>query len=158
MSWLLIIMLIFLGLLFLLLEILVIPGTTLAGIVGFGLLFVGIWQAYASKGIIEGHITLVSTLVITVAVLYYSFKAGTWKRMALKTTVDGKMDQLKGMNIKEGDNGITVSRLAPAGKAMINNDIIEVHTYGEFIDQEKEITVISVKDNKITVTLKNSNS
>ncbi len=158
MSWLLIIMLIFLGLLFLLLEILVIPGTTLAGIVGFGLLFVGIWQAYASKGIIEGHITLSSTLVVTVAILYYSFKAGTWKRMALKTTVDGKMDQLKGMNIKEGDNGITVSRLAPAGKAMINNDIIEVHTYGEFIDQEKEITVISVKDNKITVTLKNSNS
>jgi len=154
MSWLLIIMLIVLGVLFLLLEILVIPGTTFAGIVGFALLFVGIWQAYASKGIVEGHITLGATLLVTVITLYYSFKAGTWKRMALKTTVDGKMDQLDGINIKEGDTGTSVSRLAPSGKAMINNDIVEVHTYGEFIDQEIEIIVISVKDNKIIVTTK----
>lgn len=153
MSWLLIIILIVLGLVFLLLEILVIPGSTLAGIVGFGLLFVGLWQAYASKGIVAGHITLGSTIVLTVVSLYYSFKSGTWKRMALKTTVDGKMDQLEGTNIEEGDIGTTVSRLAPSGKAMINNNIIEVHTYGEFIDQEKSIKVISVKNNKIIVTI-----
>jgi len=72
--------------------------------------------------------------------------------MALKSTIDGKMDQLEGMNINEGDTGITISRLAPSGKAMLNNNIIEVHTYGEFIDQEKEITVISIKNNKIIVT------
>ncbi len=157
MSWLLIIILIILGLLFLLLEILVIPGTTLAGILGFGLLFVGLWQTYASKGIIEGHITLGSTLVVTVVILYYSFKAGTWKRLALKTTVDGKMDQLDGLNIQVGDNGTSVSRLAPSGKAMINNNIVEVHTFGEFIDQENEITVISIKDNKIIVTINKTN-
>ena len=156
MSWLLIVMLIFLGVLFLLLEILVIPGTTLAGIVGFGLLFVGLWQAYVSKGTIQGHYTLGATLVVTVVALYYAFKSGTWKRMSLKTTVDGKMDQLEGMNMNEGDSGITISRLAPSGKAMINNNIVEVHTYGEFIDQEREIVVISVKDNKIIVTQKKS--
>jgi len=156
MSWLLIVMLIFLGVLFLLLEILVIPGTTLAGIVGFGLLFVGIWQAYASKGTIQGHYTLGATLVVTVVALYYAFKSGTWKKMSLKTTVDGKMDQLEGMNMNEGDSGITISRLAPSGKAMINNNIVEVHTYGEFIDQEREIVVISTKDNKIIVTQKKS--
>jgi membrane-bound ClpP family serine protease len=154
MSWLLIIVLITLGLLFLLLEVLIIPGTTLAGIVGFGLVFVGLWQAYASKGIVEGHITLGATLIVTVITLYYSFKSGTWKRMALKSTIDGKMDQLDGIDIKEGDTGTSVSRLAPSGKAMINNDIVEVHTYGEFIDHEKEIIVLSVKDNKIIVTTK----
>jgi membrane-bound ClpP family serine protease len=154
MSWLLIIILIVLGLLFLLLEVLVIPGTTFAGILGFGLLFVGLWQAYASKGIVEGHITLGSTLVVTVITLYFSIKAGTWKRMALKTTIDGKMDQREGNEFNEGDSGTTVSRLAPSGKAMINNHIVEVHTYGEFIDHEKEIIVLSVKDNKIIVTIK----
>jgi membrane-bound ClpP family serine protease len=158
MSWLLIIILIFLGVIFLLLEVLVIPGTTVAGIVGFAMIFVGLWQAYASKGIMEGHITLGSTLVVTAITLYFSFKAGTWKRMALKTTIDGKMDQLEGITIKEGDTGNTVSRLAPSGKALINNEIVEVHTFGEFIDQEVEITVISIKDNKIFVTLKKSNS
>ena len=154
MSWLLIIILILVGVLFLLLEVLIIPGTTLAGIVGFGTLFVGIWQAYASKGVVAGHITLGATIVVTVISLYFSFKTGTWKRMALKSTVDGKMDQLEGLEIKVGDEGTSVSRLAPSGKALINNEIIEVHTFGEFIDQEKELSVISVKENKITVTLK----
>jgi membrane-bound ClpP family serine protease len=158
MSWLLIILLIFLGVVFLLLEVLVIPGTTVAGIIGFVMIFVGLWQSYASKGIMEGHITLGSTLVVTVVTLYFSFKAGTWKKMALKTSIDSKMDQLEGIMIKEGDLGNTVSRLAPSGKALINNEIVEVHTYGEFIDQEVEITVISVKDNKIFVTLKKTNS
>lgn len=51
MSWLLII--IVLGLLFLPQEILVIPVTTIAGVVGFGLVFVGLRQVYASKGIVE---------------------------------------------------------------------------------------------------------
>jgi membrane-bound ClpP family serine protease len=153
MSWLLIIILIILGLVFLLLEILVIPGTTLAGILGFGLLFGGIWQAYASKGTMAGHIVLVSTILVTLATLYYSFKAGTWRRMALKATSDGKMDQLDGIDIEIGDIGTSVSRLAPSGKAMIDNEIVEVHTYGEFIDQDKEVRVISVKDNKIIVTL-----
>jgi membrane-bound ClpP family serine protease len=157
MSWLLIILLITIGVLFLLLEILVIPGTTLAGILGFGLLFVGIWQAYASKGITEGHITLATTVLITIITLYFSFKAGTWKRMALNTTVDSKMDQLDGIEIHDGDTGISVSRLAPSGKALINNEIVEVHTYGEFIDQEKDIRVISVKDNKIIVTINKLN-
>ena len=154
MSWLLIIILIFVGLVFLLLEVLIIPGTTLAAIVGFGTLFIGIWQAYASKGIVAGHITLGSTIVVTIVSLYFSFKSGTWKRMALKSTIDGKMDQLQGLDIKVGDEGTSVSRLAPSGKALINNELIEVHTFGEFIDQEKELTVISVQDNKITVTLK----
>ncbi len=153
MSWLLIIILIALGLLFLLLEVLVIPGTTLAGIAGFGLLFVGLWQTYVSKGVAAGHITLAATIVVTIVSLYFSFKAGTWKRMALKTTSDGKMDQLEGLSIAIGDKGMTVSRLAPAGKALINNEIIEVHTFGEFIDQEVEIIVISVKNNKIIVTI-----
>ena len=158
MSWLLIIILIFLGVVFLLLEVLVIPGTTVAGILGFAMIFVGLWQAYASKGIMEGHITLGSTLVVTALTLYFSFKAGTWKRMALKTSIDSRIDQLEGIIIKEGDSGNTVSRLAPSGNALINNEIVEVHTFGEFIDQEVEITVISVKDNKIFVTLKKSNS
>jgi membrane-bound ClpP family serine protease len=106
----------------------------------------------------EGHITLGSTLVVTVLTLYFSFKAGTWKKMALNTTIDSKVDQLEGIVIKDGDSGKSVSRLAPSGKAIINNEIVEVHTFGEFIDQEVEITVISVKDNKIFVTLKKSNS
>jgi membrane-bound ClpP family serine protease len=132
----------------------VIPGTTIAGVAGFALLFAGIWQTYSTKGVMAGHLMLASTLVFTILALYFSFRAGTWKRLALKTTVDGKLDNPAGTSIQTGDTGSTLSRLAPSGKALINNDIVEVHTYGEFIDHEQEIQVISVKENKIIVTLK----
>lgn len=153
MSWLLIILLIVVGLLLLLLEILVIPGTTLAGILGFAGLFTGIWQAYVSHGTFYGHITLGTTIALTLVVLYFSFKAGTWKRMALKTQVDGKIDHLAGHELKIGEIGKTISRLAPAGKAMFKDTIFEVHTFGEFIDHECEVRIIALNDNKIIVTL-----
>ncbi len=153
MSWLLIILLIFVGLLLLLLEILVIPGITVAGILGFAGLFIGIWQAYSTYGAISGHITLASTVVITIVTLYFAFKSGTWKKMALKTEIDGKIDHLAGFNLEIGEIGKTISRLAPSGKALFKDSTFEVHTYGEFIDQEKEIRIISLNDNKITVTL-----
>lgn len=47
MSWTVIIVLILVGLLFLLLEALVIPGTTIVGVIGFVLIAIGVWQSYA---------------------------------------------------------------------------------------------------------------
>jgi membrane-bound ClpP family serine protease len=58
--------------------------------------------------------------------------------------------------VRAGDSGKTVSRLAPAGKAMINGEYYEVHTIGEFIDPGSEIVVTKVEFNKITVKLKDT--
>lgn len=155
MSWLLIILLIIVGLLLLLLEILVIPGITVAGILGFAGIFIGIWQSYSTYGATSGHITLASTILLTILTLYFAFKSGTWKKMELKTKVDGKIDHLEGHSLQIGDIGKSISRLAPSGKVLFNSTSFEVHTYGEFIDPEKEVRIISLIDNKIIVTLNN---
>ena len=47
MHWVLIATFILIGLVFLVLEILVIPGVGVAGIIGFVLIAVGVWQSYA---------------------------------------------------------------------------------------------------------------
>ena len=151
MTWTVIAILIIVGFLFLLLEILVLPGTNVAGFIGFALIAIGVWQAYASHGNLAGSLTLAGSVVFSGVALYYSLKSGTWKRAALNKSIDSKVNVIDETEIKIGDTGQTVSRLAPMGKAIINNVYFEVKTQGEFIDEDTEVEVINIEFNKITV-------
>ena len=151
MTWTIIAVLILIGFIFLLLEVLVLPGTNVAGFIGFALIAIGVWQAYAVYGSMAGSLTLVGCIVLSVGGLYYSLKSGTWKRAALKKNIDGKVNLVDPTKIKTGDTGRAVSRLAPMGKALINEEYFEVKTQGEYVDAGTEIVVLSIDFNKITV-------
>jgi len=154
MSWTVIIVLIVIGLLFLLLEVMVVPGTTLVGILGFILMVIGIWQAYTLYGRPAGHYTIAATVVATVIVLTLALKSKTWKRLMLKTKIEGKVNIIEESKVKAGDSGITISRLAPAGNARINNVLYEVHSTGAFIDEGIEIVIVKIDQNQIIVKQK----
>lgn len=154
MSWTLIAVLILIGLLFIVLEILVIPGQGLFGVLGLIIMGVGIWQTYESYGTVVGHIVLASSFTASVVSLVLSLRSKTWKRMMLNTKVEGKVNLVDAQKIKVGDVGKSVSRLVPAGKALFDNEFYEVHTHGDFIDPQKEIEVISIDHNKIIVKQK----
>ncbi|MDY0102604.1 MAG: NfeD family protein [Lentimicrobium sp.] len=154
MSLTLIIILIIAGLLFLLLEVLVIPGTTVVGAAGLGLIAFSVWESYHAFGSPTGHIVLVGTIFLTILTIYLSLKSKTWNRIMLKTEVNGRVNEIDTNLVKAGDSGITVSRLSPAGKAIINDEYFEVHTNGEFIDQETDVIVTHLQDNKIFVKQK----
>lgn len=154
MSWTIIVSLIFIGLLFLVLEVLVIPGTGLVGIAGFGMLVFGIYESYHIYGANAGHITLAASVVLTVLALYFSLKSKTWDRMMLSKNIDGKVNVIDEQNIRLGDEGITSSRLAPMGKALINGSLVEVQSQSGFVDENVEIVVVKVSTNKILVKTK----
>ncbi|MCD4680244.1 MAG: NfeD family protein [Bacteroidales bacterium] len=154
MSWTVIIVLIVIGLLFLLLEVLVVPGTTVVGILGFILMIIGIWQAYTLYGRPAGHYTVGATVLATVLILTFALKSKTWKRMMLKTEIDGRVNVIEESKVKVGDNGITISRIAPAGNARVNGVIYEVHSTGAFIDQGSEILIVKIDQNILFVKLK----
>jgi|AntAceMinimDraft_16_1070373.scaffolds.fasta_scaffold15546_1 membrane-bound ClpP family serine protease len=151
----LIITLIVIGLILLLLEIFVIPGTGIAGILGFAMVFFAIYKSYKDYDNPTGHYILVATLVVTFALLYFSFKSKTWKNTMLKSSINSKVNIIDKNLVKQGDIGKTVSRLAPSGKATINGVLYEVHTTGGFIDEKSEIIVLKIELNKIIVKLKN---
>jgi membrane-bound ClpP family serine protease len=151
MTWTIIAVIIIVGFLFLLLEILVLPGTSVSGIIGFVLLGIGIWQAYAVYGGLAGTITLIGTLLLSLVALFVALKSRTWRRAALNKNIDGKVNIIDNTRIKPGDKGKTVSRLAPMGKAMINGEYYEVKTTGEFLDPETDIEVVKIEFNKIYV-------
>ncbi|HMM11380.1 MAG TPA: NfeD family protein [Bacteroidales bacterium] len=153
--WTIILVLIATGLLMILLEILVIPGGGLAGIVGFALMVAGVWLAFSREGSEAGLYTLGGTIVINVVVLTLALRSRTWDRAMLKSNIDSKVNVVDTDHIKPGDTGTTISRCVPSGKALINGQIYEVHARSEYIEVDTEIEVIKVEGYKIYIKSKN---
>jgi membrane-bound ClpP family serine protease len=151
----LIIFLIFLGLLLFIVEFVLIPGVTIAGIGGAVCLITGIVFAFISFGTATGLTVLGITLVIMVVTTYFMLKAETWKMFMLKTTLDNKVDNVSGaegmVKVKPGDKGVTVTRLAPGGKVLVNGEYFEAKSVDILIDPKQEIEVIRIDDNKLIV-------
>ncbi|MCP4550502.1 MAG: hypothetical protein GY834_00350 [Bacteroidetes bacterium] len=155
MTWTLIAVLILIGLLFIVLEILVIPGQGVFGILGLVVMAIGIYQTYKVYDNTAGHIVLASSFALSVIALVLSLRSKTWRKMMLSSKIKSKVNTIDEHNIKMGDVGKTISRLAPSGKALINNEYYEVHSNGEFIDHSEDIVVIDIEFSKIIVKSKN---
>lgn len=132
------------------LEILVIPGVGVIGILGGLLIVVAIYGAYSISAT-YGHIALLASVVLSVASIYFSLKSKTWKKASLSVSTDGRVNVIDENEVKEGDTGITVSRLAVVGNARINDKIFEVESTKGFIDTHTKVEVTKVTGNKIYV-------
>ncbi|MFN2336800.1 MAG: hypothetical protein ABR560_07500 [Bacteroidales bacterium] len=88
----LIIFLIILGLLLFIVEFMLIPGVTIAGIGGAVCLVTAIVFSFASFGTSTGLLVLGITVLVMVVLTVVMLKAGTWNKLMLKTAIDGKVD------------------------------------------------------------------
>jgi membrane-bound ClpP family serine protease len=147
-----IILLILLGVLLFLVEFLIIPGITLAGIGGVILFGLAVFVAYRTHGTTVGNYTLLSTLVIFVVALVIALRSKTWRRFMLKTNIDSKVEVgLEDHKIKPGDTGITLTRLAPIGMVTVNNITIEGKSIGGFLDPNTKIEIVRVLGTQVIV-------
>jgi len=96
---------------------------------------------------------LVVILVLLIGGTIFFFRYKTWKPLMLKTEIDSKVNVLD-TNITVGMEGKTVSRLAPAGKAVFENIMEEVFSQNEFIDENQQVIITKIEGNKIIVKLK----
>ncbi len=150
MPWIIIIVLISLGILFLLLELLVIPGTTFVGIIGLIALILGVYQTFVIYGSSWGFIVLLLTAILSAVLLVTSLRSKTWKKAMLYTSSDSKLDRVE-ENYHIGDSGISISRLNPMGKARFGDNFIEVSSFGDYINPEIKIRIVEIKNNKVFV-------
>ncbi|MGB9746812.1 MAG: NfeD family protein [Bacteroidales bacterium] len=151
MSLFVIILLIVLGIVLLLIEFLVIPGVTIAGIGGLVLIGTSIYSTYKSYGSTAGNIVLVVTFFLILLATFFALRSKTWRKVMLNTTVDGKASESFDDKLKPGDHGKAVTRLAPMGNAMFGDIITEVKTMGEFVDAGTEVEVVKVHNREIVV-------
>lgn len=151
----LIIFLILVGLLLFIIEFMLIPGITIAGVGGAICLVSGIVFAFVSFGTTTGLLVLGITALVMVVLTVLMLKADTWNKFMLKTTLDGKVDTVGAsgdkVQVKAGDRGVTVTRLAPGGKVLVNGEYYEAKSIDILIDPKQEVEVIRIDDNKLIV-------
>jgi membrane-bound ClpP family serine protease len=149
-----VIILCLIGIILILLEIFLIPGITFAAIAG-GLFYVGsIWYAYSQLGTMGGTITLISSILVFGIAFIWLIKSKALETIALKTDIQSTVASGDSLKIKEGDEGIALSRLNPMGKVRVNGITMEAKSLGEFIDEETAIVVVKVYATQLTVKIK----
>jgi len=117
------------GVLLIGIEVAIIPGFGLIGVLGAGAL------AAAGLGV------------------YWSFKLGFTKRLVLEDQVVGDSSDLPAQAEKlVGQVGIAVSDLHPAGIARINGQRIDVVAAdGEYIESGTAIEIININQNSVVI-------
>jgi len=147
-----IIILIVLGILLFVIEFLLVPGVTIAGIGGLILTVFGVYKAFNNYGSNVGVWVLIGTIILSVFVIAMSLRARTWNRLMLKTKIKGTVDtDLTEDQVKPGDLGTTLTRLAPMGKILINDLVREAKSTEGYIDEHKDIEIVSIEGTRISV-------
>jgi membrane-bound ClpP family serine protease len=137
----------------LLLEIFLLPGITVAGIGGAVFATGGIIYAY-TIGTTTGLIALVSSVAVFGGAFAWLLRSKSFNKVALHTDIDSKVTSARELDIHPGDEGLTLSRLAPIGKASIHGITVEAKSTGDFIDENTPVRVLRIDGYNVLVTKK----
>ena len=143
-----IVLLIVLGILLLILEFLVVPGLTFAGIGGALLVAGGIYFSYDIFGTQIGHYILIGTSIFIIVIIYLSLKTKTWKKLMLNAKIESQVNTKNETMFKVGDFGKSITRLAPIGHVLINDTSTEASSTGQFIDENTDIEIVKIEKSK----------
>ena len=151
------------GLALILLEVLVIPGFGIAGLGGIGLMIYGLYLlllpdipvgeevlGQAMDGFLIGLVGAVIGLVLLVKLM---IKTKFWEQLTAPDTQkkeDGYSNTL-GWESFQGETGIADTDLHPSGWVRVKDQRIFVVSEGEFIEEGKEIKILSVDGNRVLV-------
>lgn len=145
-----IVFLMLLAIFLILLEIFMLPGITVAGIGGAIFAIGGLAYAYSVSSLV-GNIALVASIALFVLAFLWLMRSNSFHRISLHTDVDSKLTSTRELGIEPGDQGVTISRLAPIGKARIKDQIVEAKAIGELIDENTPVEVVRVDGYNVIV-------
>ncbi|HBH07346.1 MAG TPA: hypothetical protein DDX92_12170 [Flavobacteriales bacterium] len=143
------------GIILMLVEIFLIPGAGIAGIIGLLLMISGVAIGFAVNSTF-GWYNLAGTMVLFTILLSFAFRRNTWSRFTLKNSIEEKVVSSTDVGLNVHDIGKAVSRLAPMGKARFGNLYVEVTAWNNFIDEDEEIVIHQIEDKTIFVKSKSS--
>ena len=144
----LVITLILVGIILILVDILLIPGIGIAGILGLTPICGSAYYAFAHLGPWTGVIVTVVNIALLAVLIFYALRGKTWKRLELDTVIDKHIEEEE---VAVGDRGIAATRLGPIGTARINDKSYEVTSLEGMIDAGTRVEIVHIEHNKIYV-------
>lgn len=158
------------GIILLFLEIFVIPGFGVAGILGIILIIASMFSALLgnmpvfdftdiSEAIIQLTASLVGSIILVFIIVKYLPKSSRFSKMVLseeEKSDDGFTSRPSKKNLI-GEVGIALTTLRPAGTAIFNGEKVDVVTDGEYLENGSKIKVIRVEGIRVVVQKVNEN-
>lgn len=151
----------FLGLVFILLEIFVVPGFGPVGIIAIVLLVIGTYLSWIKLSVAWGvGVALASILSVVLSVIILQ-KSGAADKFVLGLSIGGKSSidiqnrQKNGKNnsldISVGETGLTVSDLRPSGIGEFQDKRLNIIADGIYIKRNTPIKIVRIEGNRIFV-------
>ena len=147
-----IVLLIALGLLFLLAEILLLPGLSVGALLSLVCYGSAAWMAFAWFGGTAGAVVVAVILAASAVLTAWALRAKTWQRFSLDHKIESAGNSVpQSDEVKVGDRGVAVSRLSPMGTVEIAGRRYEAKSGGAYIDQHSEVEVTGFENSNVIV-------
>lgn len=149
--------LILVGLLLIAVEVYLVPGFNVVGILGFLVVLFSIGHVFIETGWAGGMVTLIGTAALGGGLFYWMWQSGAWDRFVLATNL--RSDETLAVRESEhrarylGKTGVAMTPLRPTGVAEIEGERIEVVTEGEFIASGSRVRVVAMDRRRFFVRL-----
>lgn len=151
-----IVALILIGIALLAIEVFLIPGFGVSGILGMAALITGIFLV--TDSLLEGLIFTTGALTVLGFIVYLSFRLPRtrriWKRFSLstrQTSKEGYVAPKPQYEMYLGQVGTALTQLRPAGTGDFDGVHLDVVTEGGFIGAGTSIRIIGVEGTRIIV-------
>ena len=135
----------------LILEVAFIPGFGFTGIIGMLSMIGAVFYAFMLLGNVAGWIVLLVSVLICIALFLWALYGKSLDKMALKKNIESTVNEQDMSRYAVGDRGVTRTRLALIGEALINGQVVEVKSEGGFIDERQEIEIIRISGDSLFV-------
>lgn len=148
------------GIALLLVEVFVIPGFGIAGIVGVTLMIGSVFYVFRTAYELQTAIfwlssSVIMTVTLAIVAAYFLPKTRAWNRFVLATEMEAEQGYHSAgdedFQSYLGQTGTAITPLRPAGAVRIGNKRIDALTAGDFIAPDSQIRVIEVEGSKIVV-------
>ncbi len=147
--------LILLGLIFCVVEMLILPGITLGALLSAAFYGGAIYIAFTKLGLVGGVVIILISGVLSLIAIVFSLRAKTWDRFSLKSKIDSSSSAVPQNQVSIGDAGVTISRLSPMGRVEINGSSYEAKSSDVYIDSKREVEVVGFENFSVVVKEKN---
>lgn len=152
-----IVLLVLCGFVMLAVELLLIPGFSIPGIMGIGLIVYGVWRSRQAYDIEGALVTIILSAVGAFLIVKFAARSRAVRAVGLPYDQKGYTAP-EDRSALAGKEGIALSPLRPVGTALIEGNRVDVVTEGDFIEKDTPIRVIGVEGTRVIVTGKEERS
>ena len=146
-----IVLLILFGVLFLVAELVLLPGVSVGALLALVSYGGAVYLSFREFGTVGGIIAITVVLLLSLVSTIVSLRSKTWQRFSLRQEIDSSSMPRPEEELHVGERGRTLSRLSPMGKVEIDGRIYEAKSLDAYVDPRREVEVVGFENFSVIV-------